>query len=114
MITLGGLTLSDNLRLLGLRADPVAVDLQRSEGGVAHILTAPLQGGRALQLQGYFTSAQVDQIMAMANAGDPVELVHPRGTYSVIITGSTLADWIEYVEPDPADFEEGTINLIEV
>lgn len=114
MITLGGLQLSDNLLLKGLRAEPVAVDMQRSDEGVALVLVAPIEGGRLLTLDGYFTAAQVDSLMDMARLRQPVTLVHPRGTFSVLITGSSLEDWIEYVEPDPDDYEVGTINLIEV
>ena len=113
MISLGGLQLSDNLRLLGLRVAPVAVNTQRSEGGVLHVVSAPVVGGRALELTGYFTSAQVDAVMAMCD-GQARELVHPRGNFSVIIVSCDLADWIGYVEPDPADFEEGKIILLEV
>lgn len=114
MITLGGLQLSDNLLLKGLRGEPVAVDMQRSDEGVALVLVAPIEGGRLLTLDGYFTAAQVDSLMDMARLRKPVTLVHPRGTISVLITGSSLEDWIEYVEPDPDDYEVGTINLIEV
>lgn len=114
MISLGGISLSDNLLLKGLRGEPVAVDVQRSEGGVAQVLVAQMEGGRVLGLEGYFTAAQVDALMDMAMLRQPVTLVHPRGTFSVLITGSSLEDWIEYVEPDPDDFEVGTINLIEV
>ena len=116
MISLGGLTLSDNLRLLGLRVVPISASTARSEGGVAHVLTAPLEGGRALELSGFFTSAQVEAILAMAAAGTAVDLIHPRGSFSVLITACSLADWIEYVDAgtDPDDFEEGTITLLEI
>ena len=113
-VSAGGLALSDNLLLRGLRGDPVAVDMQRSEGGVAQILVAPLEGGRPLALEGYFTAAQVDALMDMARIGEPVTLIHPRGTFSWLITGSSLEPWIDYVEPDPNDFEFGTVNGIEV
>jgi hypothetical protein len=116
MTSLGGLTLSDNLRLLGLRVVPISASSERSEGGVAHVLTAPLIGGRELQLSGFFTSAQVEAILAMAAGGTAVDLVHPRGNFSVLITACSLADWIEYVDAgtDPDDFEEGTITLLEI
>ena len=113
-ITLGGLELSDNLLLRGLRSDPVAVDVQRSDAGVAQVLVAPMEGGRVLGLYGYFTAAQVDALMAMAAIRLPVQLVHPRGTFTVLITGSTLEEWWDNVQPDPNDIEQGTINLLEV
>jgi hypothetical protein len=109
------LVLSDNLLLRGLRSALVAVDIQRSDEGVAQILVAPLEGGRALGLEGYFTAAQVDQIETMAQSGLPVELIHPRGTFQVLITDlSELSNWVDYVEPDPDDYETGIIQLIEV
>jgi len=113
-ISAGGLALGDNLLLRGLRGDPVAVDVQRSEGGVAQILVASIEGGRPLALEGYFTAAQVDALMDMARLKTPVTLVHPRGTFSWLITGSSLEPWIDYVEPDPDDYEFGTVNGIEV
>ena len=113
-ISLGGLTLSNNLLLRGLRSDPVAVDVQRSDAGVAQVLVAPIEGGRVLGLEGYFTSAQVDALLTMAENRLPVQLVHPRGTFTVLITGSTLEPWVDYVEPDPGDYEQGTINLLEI
>lgn len=114
-ISLGGLVLNDNLLLRGLRSAPVAVDIQRSDEGVSQILIAPLEGGRALGLEGYFSAAQVDQIEAMSKGLLPVTLIHPRGTFQVLITDlSELANWVDYVEPDPDDYETGTIQLIEV
>jgi len=113
-ISVGGLALSDNLLLRGLRGEPVAVDVQRSEGGVALVLIGDMESGRPLALEGYFTAAQVDALMDMARLKQPVTLVHPRGTFSWLITGSSLEPWIDYVEPDPGDYEFGTVNGIEV
>lgn len=113
-VSAGGLVLSDNLLLRGLRGDPVAVDVQRSDAGVALILVADMEGGRLLALEGYFTASQIDALMAMARLKQPVTLIHPRGTYSWLITGSSLEPWIDYVEPDPDDYEFGTVNGIEV
>ena len=115
MISLGGLVLSSNLLLRGLRSAPVAVDVQRSDEGVAQILVAPLEGGRSLSLEGDFTFAQVEQIRVMSRNCLPVQLIHPRGTFQVLITDlSDLADWDEHVEIEPTDFESGTIQLLEV
>lgn len=113
-ITLGHVLLSDDIRLHGLRVAPVAADIGRSDDGVAQVLITELEGGRNLDLVGLFTSAQVDQVMDIARARQPVTLVHPRGTFRVLVVGCDLADWIDYVEPDPDDFEEGKIQLIEV
>lgn len=115
MISLGGLQLSDNLRLLGLRMVPVKASSQVAEGGVAHVLTAPLVSGRNLKLTGFYTSAEVEAIMAMCD-GQARDLVHPKGTFSVIIVGTDLADWIEYVDAgtNPDDFEEGYFELLEM
>lgn len=115
MTSLGGLQLSDNLRLLGMRRVPIKASVQVAEGGVAHVLTAPLVAGRSLKLTGFYTSAQVEAIMAMCD-GQARELVHPRGTFMVIIVGTDLADWIEYVDAgnNPDDFEEGYFELLEM
>lgn len=113
MISYGGLQLSDNLRLLGLRVAQIKANVQVSEGGVSHILTGELIGGRTLELDGDYTSFQVEAMLAMCD-GQARELIHPRGTFSAIIIGTDLADWIEYVEPDPDDIEYGKFQFLEV
>lgn len=113
--TLGPISLGDNMHLRGLPAPRVAVDMQRSDAGVAQILVAPIEeGGELLDLEGHITLETEAEVMALSAAGVPVELVHPLGTLSVLVLGVTMENWIDYVDPLPSDWRVGTINLMRV
>jgi len=118
-ITLGGISLGvaygDELVLRGLDAPAIALSSQRSEGGTLHILTAPLVGGRALELEGFITYAQRTAIEALIAAAAAVTLVHPRGTFSVLITATAFEDALtEYTNPRTTEWLTGTISMLEV
>jgi len=119
-ITLGGVTLSDHLVLLGIENAPkVAWSAQRTLGGRQVVQVGPsLTSGRelALQSENHLTQDMVDSVKELEAAGQAVSLVHPRGTYSVVITGVDLEPDTYYVDPDDADllWYSGTINMIEV
>lgn len=110
-ITLGGITLPDNLTLRGLRAPTVAVDQQRTKGGALIALVNRLSGGRSLELYGEYLPAHLDAVRAIE--GTEVTLVHPRGTYAVMVTGQETEPWSERVNPAADDFEIGSIYLLE-
>ena len=119
-VTLGGIALGvaygDELALRGLRADTVAIETQRSEGGVLQVLVAPMEGGRSLELEGVLTIAQVDAVLALSSSGSPVALVHPQFSGQVLITGTDgFPDaGIEYTNPAPTSWLAGSIYLLEV
>jgi hypothetical protein len=110
-ITLGGITLSDHLVLRGLRVPTVAVDQQRTKGGKLTALVNRLSGGRTLELEGIFTAAQLNAVRAIE--GDEVTLVHPRGTFSVMVIGYDLDEVFERVDQQDDDYEQGSIILLE-
>lgn len=120
-ITLGTLTLSDHLVLLGLESAPgVAYSLRRTLGGRAVLQVGPaLSGGRTLQLQseGHLTHAAVAAIKAIEAAGQVVTLSHPRGTFSVLVVAVELDPDQLYVDPSAVGADlwySGTITLQEV
>lgn len=118
--TLGGIALGvaygDELALRGLRADTIAVETQRSDEGVLQVLIAPMEGGRALELEGVLTIAQVEAVLALSSSGSPVSLVHPQFSGQVIITGTDgFPDaGIEYTNPVSTSWLAGSIYLLEV
>ena len=118
MISLNGTALgirTDELALRGLRAPGVSVSVERSEGGVAHVLTAPMLGGRELVLEGVITYAQATAVHAMIDAGVAVALVHPLFSGEVLVLATELIDLqTEYINPTSTDLLAGTIQLLEV
>lgn len=111
IITLGGITLPDDLVLRGLRAPSVAIDQQRTKAGALVALVNRLSGGRSLELHGAFLPAHLDALRAIE--GNEVTLVHPRGTFAVMITGQQSEPWSEHVDEAADDFEFGSIFLLE-
>jgi hypothetical protein len=119
--TLGGVTLSDHLILLGIESAPgVAWSARRTLGGRQVVQVGPrLVGGRELILQSenHLTRANLLAVKALEVAGVPVALVHPRGTFSVLITAIDVEADFDFVNPDAtgaAPWYSGTISLIEV
>lgn len=126
-VKLGQLTLDSNLQLEGLLEAPrVAVKTYRSLGGESSPpITMPLSdSGRLLRLvarqegekvYGSFTAAQLEDINYMAALAVPVSLVHPQGSFTVlVISAENPAQVMEVVDPLPEDLYTATINLIEV
>jgi hypothetical protein len=120
-ISLGTRTLSDHLLLQGLDEAPgVAWNSRRVITGRSIIQIGPmLQSGRELSLQseGHLKQADLTAIKAMEAAGRPVALVHPRGTFTVLITAVELTPDQDYVNPSASGADpwySGKINLQEV
>lgn len=117
MTTLGALMLSDHLILDGLENHAgVVVSQRRTLGGVSRLHVDPAPGGRTLSLTGdkHFTLAQVQAMQAVAGTGYPLQLVHHRGTFTVIISDVEVDQSIRYADPDGNTWYSGTITLIEV
>ena len=117
-ISIGGITLSDHLLLLGIEeAAGVAMSSRRTLGGRMVVDVGPsLTAGRLLSLRGenHFTFSQISSIKSLEALGQAVSLVHPRGTFSVHITGVEVDQTIPYSTPAAADWYSGVINLLEV
>ena len=119
-VSLGGITLSDHLVLLGIEEAPRrAMSSRRTLGGRMVVQMGPLlDRGRDLSLQseGHLTLVQVSAIKALEAAGQPVVLSHPRGTFHVIVTGLEVEPDEQLVNPASTTLQwwSGTITLIEV
>ncbi|MCB2217994.1 MAG: hypothetical protein KQH59_18180 [Desulfobulbaceae bacterium] len=112
VISLGGIALCDNLVLRGLRAARVVIDKQPTKGGKLIALANHLSGGRSLELYGHYTTAQADALQAIE--GTDVPLVHPRGTFTVMIEGNDLVPlWDHLTTAADTDIEIGSIFLLE-
>ena len=117
-VTLGGLTLSDNLVLDGLENSPaIAMSARRTLGGRMISTFGPsLTGGRSLSLQSenHLTLAQIISLKTFEASGAALTLSHPRGTFTVSITGIEVEPDSMVVNPDGSIWYSGVINLIEV
>ena len=117
MINLGGVALSDHLILDGLENAPgIVVNQRRTITGKSVVQHAPLLGGRSLSLlsASHLTLQQVQDIKTIENNGVAVTLVHPRGSFSVLVTGTELTQDEECVDIESDAWFSGTINMIEV
>ncbi len=113
MTTLATIDLGDQVILHGLSADRVGVDMQRSDSGVAQIMLGEIEGGRYLELEGRFTFALEEQILALSESSTPQLLTHPRFTGNVYIIGTNLDDEWPLADPTPDHDRIGKIQLLE-
>lgn len=116
-ITLGSMSLSDHVILRGLDDAPQHAWSQRRllSGRLLVQRGSVFTGGRTLTLSGEncFTKADIEALRNMVTARATVSLVHPRGTYSVMITAVTPTPLYEYVDPEDDDIYSADITLIE-
>lgn len=117
-IPLGTINLSDHLVLDGLEAAQERADVfTRSLFGVTTRLKGPqFDGGKELRLvsENHITYAQVQEIKALQRSGESVVLVHPRGTFTVVVTAVDLTPDSELADPhnDPDLWYSGTVILM--
>ncbi len=117
MTTLGSVALSDHLTLSGLETAPdVVVNQRRTITGEPVVQVAPIAGGRTLTLSGenHFTLAQIQAVKVLAAAGSAVTMIHHRGTFSVLITGTPVVPTIDYADPGADDWYSGDITMLEM
>jgi len=112
--SLDNIDLQSEIILMGLDEDRVKTEVKRSDNGVAQILLTRNDGGRKLDLYGFFTFGQEDAILALSENRMVVDLIHFRGSFRVMILGTSLKDWIAYKDPLPSDWRFGKVHLIEV
>lgn len=127
MTILGTITdLSDHLRLDGIpQASAIALSV-RPTFGAPVVQRCSVTGGATLslvasssgnQLRGLYTKAQVDALAVIRDAGEPVQLIHHLGTFTVIIPPTGLDDIgqvFDYADPGADDWYTGTVTLITV
>lgn len=117
-VSLGGIVLSDHLILDGLESAPVVASSVRRTLGmrpVVRTLAGSTVGGRELTLSGenHFTLAEVAALRGVAAAGQPVTLVHHRGTFVVTIIRIESEATIRYADPTVDDWYSAVIYLQE-
>lgn len=115
--TLGGLSLSPDLVLTGLEASPgIIYSQRRTMSGVSVLQTAPVVGGRTLGLnsENHLSLTDIQAIQALAALGQPVTLVHHRGTFNVLIIGLNVEPVSLIANPDGTLWHSGEITLLEV
>ena len=124
-VSLGGVTLDDNLRLDGdLTGAALAASARPTMGGVC-VQTMPVMAGRVLTLtatregnsmRGSFTRAQLQALGALRDAGSPVTLQHHLGTWQVWIPpdGIQAESVFDHADPDAGEWYSGTVTLIAV
>ena len=119
-IPLGSIELSDHVVLDGIEVAPERADsFSRSLFGVATRIRGPqFDGGRTLYLvsNNHITYAQMLDIKELQKSGDAVALIHPRGTFTVVVTAVDLTPDTELVDPfnDPDLWYTGTVTIVEV
>lgn len=117
MTTLGSVQLSDNLVLDGIESAPgIAWSQRRTIMGASVVQVTPVSGGRRLTLVsgGHLTISQAEAVRTVMEAGQPVTLVHHRGTFSVLVVSIEVEPDTRYADPAPGDTCSGTITMIEV
>lgn len=115
-VSLGGITLSDHL-ILTIGPAGVAHSQRRLIGGASVVQADGNIGGRSLMLQGehHWTLGQVEQLRSLEALALPVDLVHHRGAFTVlIIDSSDLTPSTDYANPTDADWYSGSLTMIEV
>lgn len=116
-VTLGGVALSDHLVLEGLENGArIATSTRRTLGGGSVTQMIGLTGGRTLTLQAenHISLAEIEQVKGLEAAAQAVTLVHPRGTFSVVITGTDFATDHPLADTPSDELYSGTITMIEV
>ena len=120
MTTLGSVTLSGELILDGLESCPlIAHSVRRTMGvGSRAVIQSVAIGvaGRELTLSGgsHFTLAIIQDLQTLARLNQPVELVHQRGVYSVLITKIEAEPEVSFADPTSDDFYSAVIYMVEV
>jgi len=124
-VSLGAITLDDNLRLDGVHTSPASAGSARATMGGIVIQAMPMNGGRVLALvatmdgdavKGVFTQAQLDALVSLRDAGVPVALVHPLYSGQVYLAPDAIdvSQVFDYADPSDDDWYVGTITMITV
>lgn len=125
MITLGTVTINDNMYLEGVeKATPMLVTQQRTVDGLPVASVSPNVGGRALTLgtsqlgnaiQGIWCQHIVDQIKVLQASGNAQVLDYHGDIYTVLIEStSSIVQLFQWEPKTPDKKYVGPLNLIEV
>lgn len=124
MITLGGVTIDDDMYLSGLESNKqVVVDQKRTVDGVSVTRIRPLPGGRALTLgsqnrggsiQGIWEWSTIESIKSLELQAQSVILDYRGVTYTVLITGTDFDPFLQFEVEGPTKKFTGSVSLLEV
>ena len=123
-ITLGGITISDNMYLDGLESQPqVSVEQVRTIDGTSVVRTKSLNLGGTFTLgtqtlsgavQGIWCLSYIQQIKALEQLGAVVVLDYKGTQYNVVIEGTNFSPMFQWEPEGPDKKFTGTVSLIEV
>lgn len=127
MISLGGISLSDDLRLQGEFDDAVSsLNVDRTISGRLVIQKASLSKGRQFvlsatqsgnQYSGYFTRLQLEQLKDIERNNTQISFVYGTQIHQVLILPGTInvVPLLDYGDEfSDVDIYTGTITLLEV
>jgi len=122
-ITLGGVTISDDMYLSGLEANSqVAVEQQRTIDGISFVRVKPAPGGRVFSLgtqsrggatQGIWDWSVIEQIKTLELLAQSVILTYRGTSYTVYITGTDFTPLLQFEVEGPTKKFTGTVSLLE-
>lgn len=117
-VTIGGITLSNDLALRGLDdLKPIAQNFLPTLAGGTVVQQMAITSGHSLSLVaddrgGFITYGESVSIRALQAAGNPIVLVHPRGTYEVMVEQVNWEPLVDFVDKENSDQGLGSIELI--
>lgn len=125
MITLGGITISDNMYLGGItQSQQIAYQQVRTVEGLSKLTTVSLTGGRNLTLgtvsmnsaiQGIWCQSVIDQLKDLEKTNIDCVLDFHGDTYNVRIIDTTdFTQMFQFEEVSPDKKYTGSIKMIEV
>ena len=122
-ITLGGITIDDDMYLSGVETNSqVALEQMRTIDGVSVVRVKPAPGGRTLSLgtqnqggaiQGIWNWSVIEQIKALEVQAQSVILSYRGLTYSVYITGTEFTPFLQFEPEGPNKKFTGSVSLLE-
>lgn len=122
-ITLGGVTISDDMYLSGLESNSqVSVNQQRTIDGLSVVRVNSNPGGRIFTLgtqnrsgaiQGIWEWSVIDQIKDLELAAQSVILDYRGSQYTVYITGTNFEPLLQFEVESSSKKFTGTVSLLE-
>lgn len=122
-ITLGGVTISDNMYLDGINnAALISAQQYRSIDGLSLVLSKKQSGGRTITLgsvvdssvMGIWCQSVVDAVKLLEGDNSVLVLDYHGDTYNVLITGMEFTQLFKFEPVTSNKKYTGTITMIEV
>lgn len=122
-VSLGGVVLAAGMLLSDPESESDMAMSVRPTFGAPVVQRCGTSGGKTLVILadkndgafrgGIITTAQKAELVALRDAGEPVELIHPQGKWWAIIppTGIQLTSFYKKQTPGPDDPQVGTVTI---